>query len=134
LSPILFNAVMDWVLSKLDSGVGFDIGSKLLNHLAFADDIALISHTRTGMIRLCSQFEEAQSSVGLQVNPSKSASLALLVDGRNKSWLCDKTGFVNLRGEVVRGMDIGEVYRYLGTSIGARAHRMSMLGELEQGL
>ena len=43
LSPLLFCAVMDWVLSGLDPLLGLDLGNGMrVNHLAFADDVALL--------------------------------------------------------------------------------------------
>lgn len=41
LSPLLFNYVMDWVLSELDPQLGVSLEDKWnLNHLAFADDVS----------------------------------------------------------------------------------------------
>ena len=87
LSPLLFNAVMDWVLSNLDEEIWYDLGTTLLNHLAFADDVALLSSSKCGLIRLSSQFESALESVGLTVNTRKSATMAIVADGKNKRWL-----------------------------------------------
>jgi len=46
LSPLLFCAVMDWVLFQLDEHLGLELqGGVRVNHLAFADDVALLSST-----------------------------------------------------------------------------------------
>lgn len=45
MSVHLFNAVIDWTLSKLDPELGITINDERLNHLAFADDIVLFTHT-----------------------------------------------------------------------------------------
>jgi len=51
LSPFLLNYVMDWVLSELDPQLGVTLeGSLRLNHLAFADDVSLLSETKVGAV------------------------------------------------------------------------------------
>ena len=45
MSVHLFNAVIDWTLSKLDPELGITINDERLNHLAFADDIVLFTRT-----------------------------------------------------------------------------------------
>ena len=49
LSPILFNYVIDWALSNLDSHIGFKVDDQRINHLAFADDVALFAATQQGL-------------------------------------------------------------------------------------
>jgi len=47
LSPLLFNYVMDWVLSELDTQLGVELQDSLkVNHLAFADDVSLLAQSR----------------------------------------------------------------------------------------
>jgi len=42
---------MDWVLSELDPQLGVTLeGSLRLNHLAFADDVSLLSETKVGAV------------------------------------------------------------------------------------
>jgi Reverse transcriptase (RNA-dependent DNA polymerase) len=79
LSTILFNAVMDLVLQSLDTKIGVDLGYG--KHLAFADDVSLLSQTRGGMVRLCAQLKTALRSVGLSLNTNKS-TIAIVVDGK----------------------------------------------------
>ena len=43
LSAILFNCVMDWILSELDTNLGVENKKCVrVNHLAFVDDVALL--------------------------------------------------------------------------------------------
>ena len=52
MSVHLFNAVIDWALAALDPGLGVEIGEGAwINHLAFADDIALVTRTSVGAQR-----------------------------------------------------------------------------------
>ena len=57
LSPILFNAVMDWVLSGLDNGIGIQIQGNphKLSHLAYADDLVLFA--TTDQQTQCSEYQ-----------------------------------------------------------------------------
>ena len=135
LSPLLFNYVMDWVLAELDPEMGISLENGLrLNHLAFADDVALVTQTKKGTLRLASQLENGLAKVGLQPNAKKSATLAILVDGRSKRWVCDTTPYLKLAGNMVPIMGIGDVYRYLGVAMGSRRAAPSVRGRLTSGL
>jgi len=49
LSVLLFLAVMDWATSVLDPNIGVSIAKAKLNHLAFADDLVILSSTADGL-------------------------------------------------------------------------------------
>jgi len=90
LSPLLFDYIMDWVLDNLDPELGIGLeGGPRLNHLAFANDVSLVSESRRGALRLANRFEEGLSEVGLIPNAKKSATLAVQVDGKKKKWFVD---------------------------------------------
>ena len=90
LLPLLFNYVMDWVLSDLVPQLGITLeGDLRLNHLAFADDVSLITETTEGAKRLAQQFEKGLGEVGLLPNSKKSATLAINMDVRKRRWYCD---------------------------------------------
>ena len=62
LSAILFNCVMEWVLSELDENVGVSIRPGIrVNHLALADDIALIAESVVVPNRRVTNYEECLS-------------------------------------------------------------------------
>ena len=135
LSPLLFNYVMDWVLSDLDPQLGITLERDLrLNHLAFADDVSLITETREGAKRLAQQFESGLSEVGLLPNAKKSATLAITVDGRKQRWYCDSAAFLLLNGHKVPSMNIFDAYRYLGTAAGIRVDPPNVNQRLQVGL
>ena len=53
LSAILFNCVMDWILSELDTNLGVEIKEGVrVNHSEFADDVDLLAESRTGLVAL----------------------------------------------------------------------------------
>lgn len=116
LSSILFNFVMDYVLSRLDNRLGVQVApGKMLNRLAFADDVALLSESETGLKRLAKQFEQALATAGLRPNAKKSATLRISVNGKMKRWVCNPKPFITLAGEEVPALSIDDAYRYLGT-------------------
>jgi len=86
-----------------------------LNHLAFADDVALVTSSKRGTLRLASQFETGLAKVGLLPNTTKSAKLTIMVNSKSKRWVCDKTPYFKLARNVVPTMGVTDVYRYLGT-------------------
>jgi len=115
LSPPLFCTVMDWVLSQL----GLELqGGVRMNHIAFADDVALLSSTPEAMKRLLSELECGLEEVGLYPNPAKSASLWITVKGKEKKWYCDPHAFFSLGGKPVPTIDICGSYKYLGIKTG----------------
>lgn len=71
LSPLLFCAVMDLVLANLDKWLGLELArGERVNHLAFADDVALLSTAPEAMTRLLAELEGGLDEVGLQPNPA----------------------------------------------------------------
>ena len=120
LSPLLFCAVMDWVLAQLDGQLGLELaGGVRVNHLAFADDVALLSTTPEAMKRLLCELECGLSKVGLFPNSAKSASLRILATGKSKKWWCDPSQYLSLGGEPVPPIGISGTYKYLGIKTGA---------------
>ena len=135
LSPLLFNYVIDWVLSELDPQVGITLeGDLRLNHLAFADDVSLLSETKAGAVCLAKKFESGLSEVGLLPNARKSSTLAVIVDGRKKRWYCDSNQYLKLNGLDVPAMKVTDAYRYLGISVGAKVEQPDVKTRLEFGL
>ena len=107
LSPILFNGVMDWVLSALDPGMGVAAGGAKANHLAFADDVVLLTHTRLGMSAIFRQLSQSLENVGLTMNARKCASFTIVgVGKRSMTCYCDSTSYLVDRGVEVRGMSV----------------------------
>merc|ERR1712141_572688 len=68
LSCILFNLVVDWGLEALDNKIGFKLGEQLLSHLAFADDVVLMSETQAGLQRQINAFSGHLAKSGLFMN------------------------------------------------------------------
>ena len=89
LSPCFFAVYMDELLQKLrDLGVGCHIGDIFFVAAGFADDIILISPSRTGMqlmLEVCEKYAaENNLMFSTDVNPEKSKTKCL--------FMCGKTG------------------------------------------
>ena len=73
LSPILFSIYIDSLLQKLkDSGLGYHVGRTFAGAFGYANDLALISPSLSGlrqMIKICEQYAMEYSIV---FNPVKS--------------------------------------------------------------
>ena len=120
LSPLLFCAVMDWVLSQLDQRLGVRLGGGVIvNHLAFADDVALLSSCPHGMKVLLRELECGLEKVGLRPNPVKSASFRIVATGRGRRWFCDARSYLSLGQVPVPAIDVRGSYKYLGIQTGA---------------
>ena len=78
LSPSFFNVYMHELSERLDSiRTGCIVGSKLVNHLLYADDLVIFSPTAEGLrklLRVCDSFAE---NFNLVFNSAKSVCMAL---------------------------------------------------------
>ncbi|GCC26773.1 hypothetical protein chiPu_0005193 [Chiloscyllium punctatum] len=76
LSPILFNIALDPLvccLERANSGVSMPLGGRRVNcsTLAFTDDVALLSHSHTGMTRNLKLLQAYCDHTGLSINTAK---------------------------------------------------------------
>ena len=136
LSPILFNCIIDWAIEALDLELGILVGGDgpRLNHLAFADNIVLMARSKIGIQHLSWQLERALGCCGLVLNPDKSRSLTIAVDGKAGHWVCDSTPYVSLAGGMLSTVPISEGYKYLGITVSAREGGLSVEELLTRGL
>ena len=133
LSAILFNCVMDWILSELDSNLGVEIKEGVrVNHLAFADDVALLAEYRTGLVALAEQYEHSLSMAGLKPNPAKSATIEIRVDGKRKKAVTGMESIVKLDNREVVALASSAAYKYMG--IGMTASRIVPKASVKQRL
>ena len=93
MSPMLFNAVFDMFVDKIDKSIGVTAGSgsqKKCNYIAFADDLILLS-TDIGMKTMLKQLEAEMANVGLFMIPKKCAFMRTEVVSRRKQWIVNPT-------------------------------------------
>ena len=73
ISPFLFLLAIDWILTRStgdNTGIQWTLNSQL-DDLDYADDLALLSHTRAQMQTKTDKLCENSAMVGLQVNIAK---------------------------------------------------------------
>jgi hypothetical protein len=120
LSPSCSTSSWTGILSTVDANLGVEVGPGVrCCHLAFADDLTLMSETPEGLVRLAHDFEAALASLGLKPNPLKPSTLRILQSGRRKQWLVDPKPFLRLGGGEVPTTDILGHCKYLDLSMTA---------------
>ena len=140
MSGILFNIVIDWVISELDSTVGFRLTGELmdlLTNLAFADDLVLIAESQADLCRQVALCVASLKRCGLSVNAAKCQSLAIVADGHTRQWAVDQSEFIEIDGLMVPFMStegVAEKYKYLGIQFGAKGTFLNVEARLEREL
>ncbi|KAJ8705403.1 hypothetical protein PYW07_011230 [Mythimna separata] len=72
ISPTIFIAVLQQVIGQLQwERVGLNINNKFISHLRFADDIVLLSESKTELQSMLNDLHTASQQVGLEINRSK---------------------------------------------------------------
>lgn len=88
LSPLLFNIVLDYVLTEVDifsNGIIWDAQNKpRLGNLDYADDIDLLSHTFIDMMNILQRLEAKAATVGLSINTHKTKEMRIGTNNSNK--------------------------------------------------
>ena len=111
---------MDWILSELDTDLGVEIKEGVrVNHLAFADDVALLAESRTGLVALAKQYENSVSMAGLKPNPAKSATIEIRVDGKHKKAVTGIESIVKHDNRDVVALAAQPHIKYLGIDMAA---------------
>lgn len=113
LSPMLFNLVINKVISSLPTSVGINIDGFRLNCVAYADDLFLFSQTRMGMQRLLDHTSSELESCGLIINSEKSLSIGIQALGKQKKIKIDNGPFV-INGVNVPTLRRCDEFQYLG--------------------
>ena len=130
LSSILFNLVIDWAVAGLDRNIAASLCKQQISYLAFADDMVLFSRTREGLQRQVEHFVSGLAASGLSLNAAKCRTMAIVVNGKTRKWVCDPGAFIRIDGEEVPGNSITETYRYLGLEFNPKEANSSALAKL----
>lgn len=134
LSPVVFNMVMNHVLKKLPETVGVSVGGRLVNCLAYADDLVLVAESHSGMSSLLRTTSREMETLGLAINRDKSFSFCLQREPRTtrvKHVMLEHKRALLLDGQPIRSLGKTEEWRYLGvnfTSEGIKQYRPENLG------
>ncbi|RXG57087.1 Retrovirus-related Pol polyprotein from type-2 retrotransposable element R2DM, partial [Armadillidium vulgare] len=114
LSPFVFNCLLDSVYPR-GWVYPWETGRSLT--LAFADDVILLSSSRSGLQAILDHYLGGVSLIGLHPGMNKCASFGIQLDGKRKRWLWDTTPFA-FRNQPIPALNCRETYRYLGSEIG----------------
>ena len=115
LSPDVFNLTLEVVLREIQrTGEGYVLGGRRHTTLAYADDLAVISDSPDGMMRLLAAAERGARAVGLSFNAAKCATLHL---GGPEDENAPRPVF-SLQGTPVPALAPGEAYSHLGIPTG----------------
>ncbi len=87
ISPILFILAMGEVLKEALPEVGISWGDERLGSIAYADDLILLADTPGDLQRKLDGLCKGLHKAGMALNINKSATLAILKDGRRKHLL-----------------------------------------------
>ena len=126
LSPLLFNVYMDDLSCDLSAEkIGCNIGGLVINHLAYADDLCLISPSSAGMQKLLNICDQYGKNHDLIYNCSK-----CLV-------MCFSPNKVTLRHNPDLYLDSTKLefvdhYKYLGTQVEANSCAMDIKRQLKK--
>jgi hypothetical protein len=75
-SPVLFTIYMDILLKRLETcGAGCMVGNSYFGALSYADDLAILSPTITGLQLMLNECQKFGDEYGVCYNPTKSVAL-----------------------------------------------------------
>ena len=133
----LFNAVIDWALSILDPNLGITVAGASLNHLAFGDDISLLTRTSVGAQRQIDKLNDHLGKCGLTISAGesgKSSSLRIDVDWKKKRWVVNPLNYLRVAGSAIPAKSIRQVYSYLGIPFLAKGPVSDVVEKLQKKL
>lgn len=84
LSPLLFNMLIEFLIRRLRSFIGVQIDNTLFSTSAFADDLLFFANSKAGLQLQLDKASGFLAGCNLRINPTKSFSISLRVDGKNK--------------------------------------------------
>ena len=134
LSSFIFNAVIDWTMERLNTKIGYKIKGEVVSYFAFADDLVVLARSKVGLSQQATNIVESLHKSGLEVNPSKCASLSLVVDGKTGRWAVDAESFLQINSVPVPALGVREAYRYLGLQVKAQGTKPEVKLKLEEQL
>ena len=108
ISPLLFLVVIDWVMKSATADKPRGIKWTGFSHLEdedFADDIALLSHSRQHMQEKTSRIESYAGQVGLKINTSKTKIMRMNTKARTD---------ITVNGNPLENVD---EFKYLGSML-----------------
>ena len=101
LSPLLFNLIIDELLSKLPDELGVRLEGSFCNALGFADDLIVVSDNLNAAKDLLARTETFFQARSMRINARKCFSLTLKRSLRNRSVICETDSMFKIAGTEV---------------------------------
>lgn len=101
MSPVLFNFIIDELLTSLPKEGGLELDGVKLAVLAYADDVVLLAKSRRGgedLLRMASKFFEKR---GMELNGSKSTALVVEKEGKQKKLYASTRARYHIAGRAI---------------------------------
>lgn len=114
LSPVIFNLVMDGLIAKLPTHIGYLLGETRVNCVAYADDITLMAETKEGLDELLTLADEYLRNCGLLINTSKSRTLAFQGQPKEKRQVVLASTTFSVNGQTLLSTKRTDRWTYLG--------------------
>ena len=132
LSPLLFNVYIDDLLRTLRAcSIGCRVGSCVVNVLAYADDIVILSPSRAGLQELVNRCESFAVSKDIRFNVKKTVCMVFNPQRSNAHLLMSKPPDITLLGKKLTWV---EEFRYLGHVINSSLRDNSDMRRLKRSL
>ena len=93
MSPLLFNAVIDYTISDLPHSISIHNNS-IVKYMAFAYDLVLFAKDDSSLQAQVDHVLHRLKECGLDINPEKSATLNIIINPKKKQWICNPYSFI----------------------------------------
>lgn len=131
LSPTLFNIIIDYIVVGLNSILGVSLHGKMINALAYADDLVLLASSRAGLQANLNTLVERAGCLGLTLSIHKCATVGLEWRCKSKKVIGDYRSF-SINNTEIPVINRNEIYKYLGVKGGMKGPTRWIMGEVER--
>lgn len=135
LSPFLFSAVLDELLSGVDEMLGGEIVAGVRQPIiAFADDLVLVANSQNVAENLLRSTADFLFRRGLSLNTAKCSALSGRVVPRLKQIATVSEPLFRLNGQVIPQVNATDSFKYLGFHIGLYGMLKPTMASLQPAL
>lgn len=111
MSPVLFNILMDELVSKLNKMPGAMFGTENISCFAYADDLVLVADSARAANNLLAEAISFFDDRGLELNIRKCSALSTrVVPSKKKVCTWDRPLF-RIKGLHIRALSVGETFK-----------------------
>ena len=130
VSPVLFNIVIDELLDTLPSEVGAHINGIRLNSMAYADDIIIISESKSGMEKLLKTTKDFFDQRSMKINVGKCFSLAFTTTVKDRAPYVIKSSSFKIDNKDIPATSYNDFFKYLGIRFDPNGKMTANINEL----